>query len=78
MTYPPPARGTRAERDAVAGAATAGALRRLTGGRDPLRMARQIAAPMNAPVPSTRRNGPMEPFRLNCTSFPKESANVLF
>ncbi|WP_102144072.1 secretion protein EccK [Mycobacterium hubeiense] len=39
----------RAERDAIAAAATAGALRRKTDGFDPLRLARQIAAALNAP-----------------------------
>lgn len=46
---PVPVTATRAQRDAVAGAATAGALRRLQGGNDPLRLARQIAAALNAP-----------------------------
>ncbi|EHI14082.1 hypothetical protein KEK_05562 [Mycolicibacterium thermoresistibile ATCC 19527] len=46
---PVPVTNARAQRDAVAGAATAGALRRLQGGHDPLRLARQIGAALNAP-----------------------------
>lgn len=49
---PVPVSTRRAERDAIAAAATAGALRRKSGGHDPLRLARQIAAALNAP-PST-------------------------
>ncbi|GAT16121.1 putative uncharacterized protein [Mycolicibacterium thermoresistibile] len=46
---PVPVTNTRAQRDAIAGAAKAGALRRMQGGHDPLRLARQIAAALNAP-----------------------------
>lgn len=46
---PVPVSARRAERDAIAAAAMAGALRRKTGGHDPLQLARQIAAALNAP-----------------------------
>jgi len=46
---PVPITAARAERDAIALAATANALRRKNGGKDPIRLARQIAAALNAP-----------------------------
>jgi len=46
---PVPITAARAERDAIALAATANALRRKNGGNDPVRLARQIAAALNAP-----------------------------
>jgi hypothetical protein len=46
---PIPVSAARAERDAIAAAATAGALRRQSaGGSDPLQLARRIAAALNA------------------------------
>ncbi|OMC11913.1 hypothetical protein [Mycobacterium sp. SP-6446] len=44
-----PVSAARAERDAIAEAATADAERRRSGGSDPVRMARRIAAALNAP-----------------------------
>lgn len=44
-----PVSKARAERDAIAEAATADAARRQAGGSDPLRLARRIAAALNAP-----------------------------
>lgn len=44
-----PVSKARAERDAVADAATADAARRQSGGSDPLRLGRRIAAALNAP-----------------------------
>ncbi|MGD1283324.1 hypothetical protein ACKUUI_22835 [Mycobacterium seoulense] len=44
-----PVSKARAERDAIAEAATADAARRQSGGTDPLRLARRIAAALNAP-----------------------------
>ncbi|MGF2943968.1 hypothetical protein [Mycobacterium sp. Lab-001] len=46
---PIPVSAARAERDAIAEAATAEATRRKNGGADPLRLARRIAAALNAP-----------------------------
>lgn len=46
---PIPVSAARAERDLAASAAAAGALRRKTGGNDPLSVARRIAAALNAP-----------------------------
>jgi hypothetical protein len=46
---PIPVSAARAERDAIAEAATADAARRQRGGADPLRLARRIAAALNAP-----------------------------
>ena len=43
-----PGVGGRAEREAVAAAATAGALRRQSGGNDPMQLARRIGAALNA------------------------------
>lgn len=45
---PVPVSAARAERDAIATAATAGALRRQSAGSDPLQLARRIAAALNA------------------------------
>jgi hypothetical protein len=44
-----PVSKARAERDAIAEAATADAARRQSGGSDPLRVARRVAAALNAP-----------------------------
>ncbi|MGD1344849.1 hypothetical protein ACKUU1_03950 [Mycobacterium seoulense] len=44
-----PVSKARAERDAIAEAATADAARRQSGGTDPLRLARRVAAALNAP-----------------------------
>lgn len=46
---PIPVSAARAERDLVAASAAAGALKRKTGGSDPLSVARRIAAALNAP-----------------------------
>jgi len=46
---PIPVSAARAERDAIAEASTAEAARRKSGGPDPLRLARRIAAALNAP-----------------------------
>jgi hypothetical protein len=46
---PVPVTAARAERDAVAAAQTANALRRKQSGNDPLQLARRIAAALNAP-----------------------------
>lgn len=46
---PIPVSAARAERDLVASSAAAGALKRKTGGNDPLSVARRIAAALNAP-----------------------------
>jgi hypothetical protein len=46
---PVPVTAARAERDAVAAAQTANALRRKQAGNDPLQLARRIAAALNAP-----------------------------
>jgi ESX secretion-associated protein EspK len=43
-----PVSAARAEREAIAAAATAGALRRQAGGNDPMQMARRIGAALNA------------------------------
>jgi len=45
-----PVSARRAEREAIAAAATAGALRRRSGGNDPSQLARRIAAALNAGV----------------------------
>jgi hypothetical protein len=45
-----PVSARRAEREAIAAAATAGALRRRSGGNDPAQLARRIAAALNAGV----------------------------
>lgn len=45
---PVPVSAARAERDAIATASTAGALRRKTGGNDPVQLARHIGAALNA------------------------------
>jgi hypothetical protein len=47
---PVPVSARRAEREAIAAAATAGALRRRSGGNDPAQLARRIAAALNAGV----------------------------
>ncbi|MDZ4265723.1 MAG: secretion protein EccK [Mycobacterium sp.] len=47
---PVPVSAARAERDAIAAASTAGALRRKAGGSDPLQRARHIAAALNVGV----------------------------
>jgi hypothetical protein len=46
---PVPVSAARAERDLMATSAAAGALKRQTGGNDPLSVARRIAAALNAP-----------------------------
>ena len=45
---PVPVSAARAEREAIAAASTAGALRRLGGGNDPLQLARRVGAALNA------------------------------
>ena len=47
---PVPVSTARAERDAIAAASTAGALRRQTGGNNPLQRARHIAAALNVGI----------------------------
>ena len=47
---PVPVSTARAERDAIAAASTAGALRRQTGGNNPLELARRIGAALNVGI----------------------------
>ena len=47
---PVPVSAARAERDAIAAASTAGALRRQTGGNNPLQLARRIGAALNVGI----------------------------
>ncbi len=47
---PVPVSTARAERDAIAAASTAGALRRQTGGNNPLQLARRIGAALNVGI----------------------------
>ena len=49
-TRPVPVSTARAERDAIAAASTAGALRRQTGGNNPLQLARRIGAALNVGI----------------------------